>query len=77
VLEAEIDEFLGRGRYQRTAKTPEARPGMRNGYQGFVCFEDGLAPAGGWDSGRLGHPTLHTSRRDRRRKPAYQLKPAW
>jgi hypothetical protein len=26
-LEAEIDEFLGRGRYQRTAKTPEARAG--------------------------------------------------
>jgi hypothetical protein len=32
-LEAEIDEFLGRDRYQRAAATPEARPGMRNGYQ--------------------------------------------
>lgn len=32
-LEAEIGEFLGRGRYQRAAGTPEARPGMRNGYQ--------------------------------------------
>jgi transposase-like protein len=32
-LEAEIDEFLGRDRYQRAAKAPDARPGMRNGYQ--------------------------------------------
>jgi transposase-like protein len=32
-LEAEIDEFLGRDRYQRAATVPEARPGMRNGYQ--------------------------------------------
>jgi putative transposase len=31
-LEAEIDEFLGRGRYQRAAEVADARPGMRNGY---------------------------------------------
>jgi putative transposase len=32
-LEAEIDQFLGRDRYQRAAAVPDARPGMRNGYQ--------------------------------------------
>jgi transposase-like protein len=31
-LEAEIDEFLGRSRYQRVAGVAEARSGMRNGY---------------------------------------------
>lgn len=31
-LEAEIDEFLGRGRYQRSATAADVRPGMRNGY---------------------------------------------
>jgi transposase-like protein len=31
-LEAEIDEFLGRARYQRSATAEDARPGMRNGY---------------------------------------------
>jgi putative transposase len=31
-LEAEIDEFLGRGRYQRFSTVEDARPGMRNGY---------------------------------------------
>jgi len=32
-LEAEVTEFLGRGRYQRTAAAPEAAPGARNGYR--------------------------------------------
>lgn len=32
-LEAEVTEFLGRERYQRTAATPDAQPGSRNGYQ--------------------------------------------
>src|SRR6185503_19940176 len=32
-LEAEVTEFLGRDRYQRTAAAPEARPGARNGYR--------------------------------------------
>jgi transposase-like protein len=35
-LEAEIDEFLGRGRYQRAATAPDTRPGMRNGYHGIT-----------------------------------------
>lgn len=30
-LEAEVEEFLGRARYQRAASTENARPGMRNG----------------------------------------------
>jgi Transposase, Mutator family len=32
-LEAEVTEFLGRDRYQRTAATPDAQPGARNGYR--------------------------------------------
>jgi transposase-like protein len=32
-LEAEISEFLGRGRYQRAAASEDARPGSRNGYR--------------------------------------------
>jgi len=32
-LEAEVTEFLGRGRYQRAAAAPEAQPGARNGYR--------------------------------------------
>jgi len=32
-LEAEITEFLGRGRYQRAAASGDARPGSRNGYR--------------------------------------------
>jgi putative transposase len=32
-LEAEISEFLGRGRYQRAAACEDARPGSRNGYR--------------------------------------------
>jgi transposase-like protein len=32
-LEAEITEFLGRGRYQRGAACEDARPGSRNGYR--------------------------------------------
>jgi putative transposase len=32
-LEAEITEFLGRGRYQRAAAPEDARPGSRNGYR--------------------------------------------
>jgi putative transposase len=31
-LEAEVEEFLGRARYQRRAEVPDARPGARNGY---------------------------------------------
>src|SRR6266536_663370 len=31
-LEAEVDVFLGRVRYQRSAAVADARPGMRNGY---------------------------------------------
>ena len=31
-VEAEVDVFLGRARYQRAAGCAEARPGMRNGY---------------------------------------------
>jgi putative transposase len=31
-LEAEVDEFLGRARYQRREQVPEARPGSRNGF---------------------------------------------
>jgi len=32
-LEAEVTEFLGRGRYARAALTEDARPGSRNGYR--------------------------------------------
>ena len=32
-VEAEVDVFLGRARYQRAADCPDARPGSRNGYQ--------------------------------------------
>jgi putative transposase len=32
-LEAEVSEFLGRERYQRTATCPEANDGSRNGYR--------------------------------------------
>src|SRR5450755_3718387 len=31
-LEAEVEVFLGRARYQRSAAVEDARPGMRNGY---------------------------------------------
>lgn len=31
-VEAEVDAFLGRARYQRRAGVPEARPGSRNGH---------------------------------------------
>lgn len=31
-VEVEVDEFLRRQRYARSALTPDARPGMRNGY---------------------------------------------
>jgi transposase-like protein len=31
-LEAEVEEFLGRARYQRHAEAPEARTGSRNGF---------------------------------------------
>jgi putative transposase len=31
-LEAEVDAFLGRARYQRSAVARDARPGLRNGY---------------------------------------------
>jgi transposase-like protein len=31
-VEAEVEQFLGRARYQRRAGVPEARPGSRNGY---------------------------------------------
>src|SRR6266571_1830846 len=31
-LEAEVEAFLGRARYQRSATAQDARPGMRNGY---------------------------------------------
>jgi putative transposase len=31
-LEAEVDEFLGRARYQRRVDVPEARAGSRNGF---------------------------------------------
>ena len=32
-LEAEVTEFLGRDRYQRTAAAPDAQSGSRNGYR--------------------------------------------
>ena len=32
-LEAEVTEFLGRERYQRTAACPDANDGSRNGYR--------------------------------------------
>jgi transposase-like protein len=31
-VEAEVDGFLGRARYQRAATVPDARAGSRNGY---------------------------------------------
>src|SRR3954452_1245294 len=31
-VEAEVDQFLGRARYQRRSEVPQARPGARNGY---------------------------------------------
>jgi transposase-like protein len=31
-VEAEVDEFLGRARYERAAECPDARAGSRNGY---------------------------------------------
>jgi len=31
-LEAEVEEFLGRARYQRRVSAPDARPGSRNGF---------------------------------------------
>jgi putative transposase len=31
-VEAEVEEFLGRARYQRRAEVPDARPGSRNGF---------------------------------------------
>jgi len=31
-VEAEVEEFLGRARYQRREQAPDARPGSRNGY---------------------------------------------
>jgi transposase-like protein len=31
-LEAEVDEFLGRARYERRSEVPEARAGSRNGF---------------------------------------------
>ena len=31
-VEAEVEVFLGRARYQRSAAAEDARPGMRNGY---------------------------------------------
>src|SRR5919107_3650782 len=31
-VEAEVEQFLGRARYQRRAEAPDARPGSRNGY---------------------------------------------
>ncbi len=31
-VEAEVEEFLGRARYQRRSEVPDARPGSRNGY---------------------------------------------
>jgi hypothetical protein len=31
-VEAEVEVFLGRARYQRSADLPEARPGSRNGF---------------------------------------------
>ena len=31
-VEAEVEVFLGRARYQRSAAAHDARPGMRNGY---------------------------------------------
>ena len=31
-VEAEVDEFLGRARYERRARVPEARAGSRNGF---------------------------------------------
>jgi transposase-like protein len=31
-LEAEVEAFLGRARYQRSAAAEDARPGLRNGY---------------------------------------------
>ncbi|HSU12253.1 MAG TPA: IS256 family transposase [Pseudonocardia sp.] len=31
-VEAEVEEFLGRARYQRREQVPQARPGSRNGY---------------------------------------------
>jgi transposase-like protein len=32
-VEAEVEVFLGRARYQRKSDVPEARPGSRNGFQ--------------------------------------------
>ena len=31
-VEAEVEEFLGRARYERAARVEDARPGSRNGF---------------------------------------------
>jgi putative transposase len=32
IMQAEVEEFLGRARYQRRSEVPDARPGSRHGY---------------------------------------------
>ena len=41
-LEAEVDEFLGRARYQR--RTQEHRPGSRNGWQPPTAVKTTMGP---------------------------------
>jgi putative transposase len=50
-LEAEVTEFLGRGRYQRAASTGDTRPGSRNGYR----ESDAPRLPSRAGAGRLGH----------------------
>jgi putative transposase len=32
IMQAEVEQFLGRARYQRRTEAPDARAGSRNGY---------------------------------------------
>jgi putative transposase len=41
-LEAEVDEFLGRARYQR--RTDQGRPGSRNGWQPPAAVKTTMGP---------------------------------
>jgi putative transposase len=41
-LEAEVDEFLGRARYQR--RTDQGRPGSRNGWQQPAAVKTTMGP---------------------------------
>ena len=76
-LEAEISEFLGRGRYQRAAASGDARPGSRNGPPLATASSSAAATPRRWNDSAWPGTTPTQCGHDTGARPPTKTDSAW